>query len=67
MNCIVKKQSVIDLIREKDKLIIESDPDYLLQDLLRIKRPRRVVGIDYDDSFCPVCDLGLYIVDIRIP
>ena len=63
----IHKQSVIDLIRENDELVLSSNLYDSLEDLLRINGTGRIIGVDDDDRLGLVRDLALDVRKIRIP
>ena len=63
----VHNQAIVDLIGEDDELMLPGDLDDLFQHLLRIQCAGRIVRVDDHDGLGLIGDLGLHIVDIRIP
>ena len=65
----IHDQTVINLIRENDqfRFSLAICRDLLPGSLSDRQRTCRIVRVDDNDSFCPVCDLASDILDIRIP
>ena len=63
----VHDQTVINLIGENDQLMLSCDLYNLLQDLLRIYRTCRIIGINDNDGLGLICDLASDVINIRIP
>ena len=63
----VHNKAVINFIRKNNKLMTSCNINNFLKDLFRIKGACRVIGIDDNNSFCPISDFFFNIVKIRIP
>ena len=63
----IHNETVIDLVRKDDQLMLPGNLNDLFQDLLRIQYACRVIGIDDNDSLGTVRDLAADIIEIRIP
>ena len=63
----IHQQSVIDLIRENDELMLSRDLYDSFKDLFRIHGTCRIVGINDNDCLGSVRDLALDIRKVRVP
>ena len=64
---IIVDDLVVDLIGENNQFVFTRQLNNRFKNVLRIKRARRIIGIDNNDAACSVSYFFLKIRDIREP